>query len=372
MLAGLQSTLTTAQGTLAAMSLVVNAHVATMGVSFATISPVPVTATLAASATRPVVVSMPAVFPGAGAPATRAVIAQAAKSCGLLPQVLEAIQRWETGNYSDPNAHAWILAWNPGGMKFNARNVIQLGSSPTPYQASSTAIAWQAWADWRTGILGHGLFLTHSNYDAARKETTIEGQLKAIWLAGYSEMDQDWLTNVTRIAKSLPPDYTPSSQVVVPSSDELERARSAIGKGIIYRQSIDGAVKGDDPHLECPGYYHADGSVTCDCSEFGAWVKRYRRANKWNTAGIKSDATGLQVCFSIVKKGSSVVGDQLNYYDVARSTGHHGYVSAVENGVPGRVIHCHSGQEPAIQETLPTIFWDNNADIVRYHGPIVA
>lgn len=165
----------------------------------------------------------------------------------------------------------------------------------------------------------------------------------------------------------VPPARTPAPI----TTDDLVRARSAIGHGITYSQDTTGTTGGDDPTASLPGYTHPDGSVTCDCSEYVAWASRYRRADHWNTEAMQSDARGPQLGFLLIPPGQARVGDHFNYYDTARSTGHTGWISQVTNGVPTAVIHCHSGNTPAVQETDCTIFTSHSADILRYHGPTV-
>lgn len=155
----------------------------------------------------------------------------------------------------------------------------------------------------------------------------------------------------------------------VSNPDELARARSAIGHGILYSQDTAGGTGGDDPTTPLPGYHHSDGTVTCDCSLYLAWAARYRRADHWNTAGICSDARGAQTAFTVIVSGSAQVGDLYCYHTGV--TGHCGYISQVAGGVPTAVIHCHSGNAPAIQETSCEIFTSHSALIVRYHGPTV-
>lgn len=353
--------------TMTRVGALVNSHVAAMGLSMASLTgPDPVT--VHPPQTVPGVV-IPSEFPGAGDPAVRSVTAHSAATAGLYEQVLEAIERWETGNYKDPNAGPWIKGWNPGGMKFNAAQTAELGALSTPYVAADGATRYAAFPTWSQGILAHGLFLKHSNYDAARKETTIEGQVYAIWDAGYSERDPDWLVNVTRIAKSLAPviDTTPTTPPGV-SSDELARARSAIGKGIVYSQDMQPG--GDDPTKPLPGSI-LNGSRVCDCSLLVAWIKRYIRGKKgYSTEGMVADAQGQQADFSVVHPSRAEKGHLYCYH--LNGTGHTGYISQVVNGEPTAVIHCHSGQAPAIQETDCSIFTRHNALILEYHGPQVA
>ena len=194
------ASLVTIQANLNEIEARVKAHVATMGTSVTALTGVGLDPIL-----PPVVAAPPpTTFPGAGTVEVEAVIAQAATTAGIFPAVLEAIERWETGNYVDPNAGAWLHGNNPGGMKFNLSNATALGALTTPYTATDGVTQYQKWPTWSAGILGHGLFLAHSNYDAARAPgLDVAGQARAIWAAGYSELDPDWLTNVTLIAQRI-------------------------------------------------------------------------------------------------------------------------------------------------------------------------
>lgn len=186
----------------------------------------------------PTFVAPAGVFPGANDPAVVAVFVHAAASCKLFPNVLRGIAPWESGNFGkDPHAGPWIHGNNPGGIKFSADLAASLGALPDPYVAVDGSAKYMRWATWQLGILGLGLFLARPHYDAARAETTIEGQVHAVWAAEYSELDPDWLLNVTRIALALPAvsstssgvaPSTPSTSSPSPPSDGLSaRIRSA-------------------------------------------------------------------------------------------------------------------------------------------------
>lgn len=329
----------------------------------ATVTSRPAQPAPAAAPTHTPVTSDGGPFPGEGNSAVRQVIREAAQVAGIHPAVLEAIEAWETGHYRDPNAKAWLLGNNPGGMKSSSvtQALGQVGTEG-PYAA---------FPSWQAGIRAHGGFLHQSRYDAARAAgADVATQVHAIWAAGYSEMDTDWLANVTTIALRLESVYASGATSHAEPSSELTRARSAIGHGILYSEDVSSGTGGDDPTAPLPGYHHSNGTITCDCSLYLAWSKRYRRADHWDTADIQADARGAQTAFSIVQPGSAQVGDLYCYH--AGGTGHCGYISQVSNGVPTAVIHCHSGNTPALQETDCSIFTSHSSPIVRYHGPTVA
>lgn len=360
MFATIETSLATANDTLARMKSLRNAHIVAMGGTVAMpSSPVLPPPSPVVPITQPAVTGP---FPGEGTAPVRQALRDAAHLANINPAVLEAIEVWETGHYRDPNAKAWLIGNNPGGMKSSSVTAAlgQVGTEG-PYAAFPT---------WEAGIRAHGGFLKQSRYDAARATgADVATQVHAIWAAGYSEMDPDWLANVTAIALKLEPVYASGTVTPTDTSSEVTRARSATGKGILYSEDTSGGTGGDDPTAPLPGYHHPNGSITCDCSLFLAWSKRYRRADRWDTEAICADARGAQTAFMLVQPGSAQVGDLYCYH--IGDTGHCGYISQVSNGTPTAVVHCHSGNTPALQETDCSIFTIHSALIVRYHGPQV-
>lgn len=143
----------------------------------------------------------------------------------------------------------------------------------------------------------------------------------------------------------------------------MNRAKSAIGKGIRYKLGF-GGIK---PELNLP-----TSDKKCDCSGFICWIFKisrktdspfYQKFGGWiytdsMEADIKS-ASGIFNKIETPEVGCIVV------YGAGNKIGHVGIVSEVKNGKMTKVIHCSSGNDAkfkdAIQETAPTVF--NRADI---------
>lgn len=129
----------------------------------------------------------------------------------------------------------------------------------------------------------------------------------------------------------------------------VERARSAIGKGIRYKMGQGGFFP--DAPLPDQIYRVVGGWIRprlCDCSGFVAWVLGMRRdqinAKKWwskllpwiETTMVYADATGPQRVF--VKIAEPVPGCLVVYGDTEKSQGHIGVVTMVDPDVTTRYI----------------------------------
>lgn len=146
----------------------------------------------------------------------------------------------------------------------------------------------------------------------------------------------------------------------------VERARSAVGKGIKYKLGQGGfRPLGSRPDVTMDGQAGRQISETrnglSDCSGFVAWVLGMRRdqinAKKWwskvlpwiETTAVWKDATGPQRVF--VKIPKPVPGCLVVYGDTGKSQGHIGVVSRViarysSTNKPAwhiEVIDCSSG-----------------------------
>lgn len=144
----------------------------------------------------------------------------------------------------------------------------------------------------------------------------------------------------------------------------IERAKSAINKGIRYKLGA-GGMK--------PDHNLPTTDKKCDCSGFVCWVFKlsrkttipfYQKFGGWiYTDSMVEDinkTSGIFEKINVPEVGCIVV------YGAGNKIGHVGIVSEVKNGKMTKVIHCSSGNDSkfsdSIQETAPTVF--NRADIV--------
>jgi hypothetical protein len=143
-------------------------------------------------------------------------------------------------------------------------------------------------------------------------------------------------------------------------ADLMERARQAIGQGIIYKLGS-GGMK---PEQASP----ANQDNECDCSGFAVWALGMSRMTnhplylKFNQGWINTDSicldakqsTGFFTEISQPRVGCLVVFPKNSDY------GHVGIVSDVANNETIKVIHCSSSNykkfDDAIQETSPEVF----------------
>jgi hypothetical protein len=159
----------------------------------------------------------------------------------------------------------------------------------------------------------------------------------------------------------------------------LARARSAIGKRIIYK------LGGGGMRPEAPLPSNANGE--CDCSGFVCWALGLSRQTAhplymnfnggWiNTDGIVRDAR-RETGFFFQPEAPSP-GDLIVFPSMlpTRKVGHVGIITEVaqQDGsfVPTRVLHCSHGNfkvaQDAIAETGPAVFVNNGAIYARYEG----
>ena len=144
----------------------------------------------------------------------------------------------------------------------------------------------------------------------------------------------------------------------------INRAKSAIGKGIKYKLGS-GGMK---PELILP-----TADKQCDCSGFICWVFKisrktdipfYQKFGGWIfTDSMEADIKSMSGIFNRIETpeiGCIVV------YGAGNKIGHVGIVSEVKDGKMTKVIHCSSGNNKkfgdAIQETSPVVF--NRPDIL--------
>jgi cell wall-associated NlpC family hydrolase len=148
----------------------------------------------------------------------------------------------------------------------------------------------------------------------------------------------------------------PAPAPPVTAEGAVNRARSAVGGATRYRLGAGGG----DPALPLP--------TEADCSGFADWC-----------LGLSRDRTGLNTD-ALVRDGKTEGGlfdqvDQAKPGDLivypsgnGRDYGHVGVITEVESGKPKKVVHCSSGQTPAIQETGPELFLQRGAIVVRRKG----
>lgn len=157
------------------------------------------------------------------------------------------------------------------------------------------------------------------------------------------------------------------------SADALiERARSAVSKGIRYKLGKGGVT----PTAKLP-----DEAKKCDCSGFVCWILSisrktdhpfYKKYGGWiytdsMEADINNEA-GIFERLTVPIPGCIVV------YGAGAKIGHVGLVSEVVDGKMKKVIHCSSGNDEkfndSIQETTPAVFdradalWGKFANII--------
>lgn len=144
----------------------------------------------------------------------------------------------------------------------------------------------------------------------------------------------------------------------------MNRAKSAIGKGIRYKLGS-GGMK---PELNLP-----TADKKCDCSGFVCWVFKisrktdipfYQKFGGWIfTDSMEADIKSVSGIFN--KIDTPEVGC-IAVFGAGNKIGHVGIVSEVKNGKMTKVIHCSSGNDKkfndSIQETSPSIF--NRPDIL--------
>lgn len=138
----------------------------------------------------------------------------------------------------------------------------------------------------------------------------------------------------------------------------VTKAKSVIGKGIRYKLGHGGI----DEKFNLPTKDNL-----CDCSGFVCWVLGLSRKTeipfyKKHGGWIYTDSMVDDI------NSQSGVFERLNFpevgcivvYGAGKAIGHVGIVSEVENGIMKKVIHCSSGNDASvsdsIQETSPKIF----------------
>jgi LysM repeat protein len=175
-------------------------------------------------------------------------------------------------------------------------------------------------------------------------------------------------------------DFPSNFEITYPETTQslINRARSAVGRGIIYRLPQtpgEGAYGGYDPAFHLPTKDNFS-----DCSGFICWVLGISRVTKIpfykalggyiNTNAMVKDinsTTGIFEKLNTPEPGCIVVyGGSKGRY------GHVGLVSEVVNGEISRVIHCSHGNyqqfHDAIQETNAHVFNRPDAVFGRFIG----
>lgn len=153
------------------------------------------------------------------------------------------------------------------------------------------------------------------------------------------------------------------------SQDIINKARSVIGKRIVYKLGAGGM----DEKYPLPTK-----NGECDCSGFVCWVLGLSRKTKipfYQPGGwIYTDSmvedinrnAGIFDRLTVPEVGCIVV------YGAGKEIGHVGFISEVENGKMKKVIHCSSGNyksfKDAIQETSPKVFERADALWGRFVG----
>lgn len=176
--------------------------------------------------------------------------------------------------------------------------------------------------------------------------------------------------NVPNMA-DVPPSPTLGLPVNVTSL--IDRARSAVGKGIRYKLGSGGM----NPNAPLP-----TGDNKCDCSGFVCWVLGlsrqttipfYKKYGGWIfTDSMVDDVNSPSGIFDkllLPEPGCIVL------YGAGTAIGHVGLVSEVSNGTMKKVIHCSSGNDKkfsdAVQETPPTVFMRPDVVWGRFTGSII-
>lgn len=166
----------------------------------------------------------------------------------------------------------------------------------------------------------------------------------------------------------------------------IARARSAVGKGIKYKNGKGGY----DPKAALPGSTVVQllppaKYQGCDCSGFVAWVVGVsrdpgRRKDKlwpwwFETSNIWTDARGKQLRFELVPVQQLRVGDLVVYPDHRTADGElkQGHIAVVVDPVQHIVIDCSYSQSKktgqGITERDGGFFWRNIATVgARWKG----
>jgi len=173
--------------------------------------------------------AIPDKFPGADSEELRAVIEHVAEDAGMHPATLEAIERWETGNYT---SKLFVEANNPGGMKY--RPELPLGHNYGYYSARD-GNTYAKFPDWARGVIAHGIFFKQKRYDGIRQTEDPMAEVDAIHNAGYAEHSEEWRGGVKAIvAKIL--DRKPRDMLSAHFSvEECERSKRAADLAIVNR-----------------------------------------------------------------------------------------------------------------------------------------
>lgn len=140
---------------------------------------------------------LPTEWPGPDSAEVRAVLDQVAHDAGMHPATLEAIERWETGNYT---SKLFTSVWNPGGMKY--RPELTLGHIFGSYTAADGNV-YAKFPDWVRGIVAHGMFFKQTRYDGIRRTEDPRQEVQAIHAAGYAEYSEEWLNGVLSLVERV-------------------------------------------------------------------------------------------------------------------------------------------------------------------------
>lgn len=135
----------------------------------------------------------------------------------------------------------------------------------------------------------------------------------------------------------------------------IDRARSAIGKGITYSMGHGG----EHPEDPLPT---RDGE--CDCSAFACWIVGVGKSPDKNpckvwlgTGGIYTDATGKQVLFE------RIPAPEAGCFAVyPAEPGKAGHIALVTDPATKTIIDC-SGSQNGIKEHSGAYFWTHKGTI---------
>ena len=156
--------------------------------------------------------------------------------------------------------------------------------------------------------------------------------------------------------------------------DLLERAKSAIGKGIYYKLGC-GGYHPQDALPARPVWRIPKGGLTprkrpfCDCSGFISWVCGWPRAKTvvagmWglSTDSVHRDATRKQLYFRRIPEA---VPGCLAVYPDYRKDGktHQGHIALVTDVAARKVLDCSSSAD-GVSDHVQPVFWNGNHETV--------
>lgn len=159
---------------------------------------------------------------------------------------------------------------------------------------------------------------------------------------------------------------------MIDAAEVLTRARSAIGKGCIYRLGKGGFAPGSTtPYLTI--------GTGCDCSGFAAWCNKVSRlltnvphyegfGNWFETSALVRDARSSFGFVTEVPWHAARPGMLLVWGDHDGHQGHVGICSEVGADGPTKAIHCSTGNLRAFGDAIA----ETSADLFKHNGALVA